>query len=141
MTMQAWTTHDGDGHEILVRVGTGQVTAVVPVGEPHESVVVYRVEIAVTSAAGRSRAVRVSAHALVAADDPLALIALDAHDAGTPVRWEIDWHRHAWVPGHLPIGSLNLVSDARASLRALEPLAVDAESTTMDSAVTQSWEA
>ena len=139
--MQAWTSLDGEGQEILVRAGTGRVTAVVPVGEPDQPVRVYRVEIAVAAAPGRSRAVRVSAHALVASDDPLTLIAQDACDTGASISWEIDWRRHSWVPGHLPVASLNLASDTRATLRALERVTDDARSPLSDSVVLESPEA
>lgn len=124
--MRAWVTRDAGGCEYLIRTGTGVVTAVVPVGDADGPVIVYRVEIACDRPVGRSRAVRFSAHGLVDADDPMVILAMDACASALPVRWEIEWHRHAWVPGHLPIGSLDLASDARAALCLLVPVAVDA---------------
>lgn len=118
MVMQAWLSLDGAGREVLTRSGAGRITAVVAVGDAREATLVYRVEIECETRP-RPRAVRVSAHGLLAADDPLMAVALDAEQQGVDVDWTIEWARHPWVPDHLPISSLDLATDARATVTAL----------------------
>lgn len=118
MVMQAWISLDDAGREILTRSGIGRVTAVAAVGDAHEPAQVYRVEIECEPRV-RPRAVRIRAHGLLAADDPLVVTALDAEQYGWPVDWTITWVRHPWVPDHLPISSLDLATDARATVLAL----------------------
>ncbi len=117
--MQTWIVVDDAGTESLLRAGAGRVTAVVPVGDPHDATLVYRIEIDCDRPAGRPRAVRYRVHGLVQADDPLVVHALDASAAGAHVRWTIAWRRLPWVPDHLPMGSLDLATDARAEVQAL----------------------
>ncbi len=124
MTMQSWVTVDSEGREVLVRTGTGTVTAVVGLGSGQEPPVVHRVEIDCEAPRGRARAIRYSTHGLVDSTDPLALLAIAAADSGEPMRWTLEWHRHPWIPADLPISSLTLTSDARAVLRELAPAAV-----------------
>lgn len=124
--MRAWITRDEGGSEVLVRSGTGRVTAVVAVGRGDEPALVYRAEIDCDTPRGRPRAIRYRAHALIPAEDPLAVVAMEAEHSGESMQWAIEWRRHSWVPASLPVSSLDLASDARASLVALTPLTVDA---------------
>lgn len=121
-SMHAWITLDGDGREVLVRTGTGRVTAVVAIGADGEPVSIYRVEIDCDAPAGRARAIRYSVHGLLAADDPRVIEALELADRGERLRWTVEWHRHAWVPADLPIGSLDLATDAMARVTELLPV-------------------
>ncbi len=120
--MRAWVEADDEGREFLVRAGSGLVTAVVPIGipGPDHKHTFHRVEIYCDAPTGRPGAIRFSAHPLVAVDDPLFDIASGAQGATWPVAWTAQWHRHDWIPVDLPIGSLNLATDARCLLSALE---------------------
>lgn len=124
--MQAWLERDDRGREYLVRSGTGVVTAVVPVGivGPSEQCTFYRVEIYCDAPVGRPAAIRFSVHPHVVADGPLFDVADDALREVWPVSWSAQWHRHDWIPGDLPLGTLNLVTDARCVLAALDQVAV-----------------
>ncbi len=115
--MQGWLMRDEHGRSVLVRAGTGMVTAISPLGMASGMV---RVEFAVARPAGRPRAVRLSVHADVGEADPLLLIAAAAQEAAWQVAWVIEWHRHDWVPADLPIEHLDLVTDARAVLVSIE---------------------
>ena len=131
--MQAWLEVDDVGRQFLVRTGTGVVTAVVPVGilGPDDSHALYRVEIYCDAPHGRPGAIRYSAHPTVGSTDPLYRIASEALEDVWAVEWTIQWHRHDWIPADLPIGSLNLATDARSVLAGLDRVAlpelVDAE--------------
>jgi hypothetical protein len=120
--MQAWTEVDDQGRQYLVRTGTGVITAVVPVGvaDVGEAHTLYRTEIYCDAPHGRPGAIRYSAHPLVAADSPLLNLARAALSDVWPVFWTIQWHRHEWVPEDLPIASLDLATDARSTLAALD---------------------
>jgi hypothetical protein len=122
MTMQAWLDSDEQGRQFLVRTGTGVVSAVVPVGiaEPDESHALYRVEIYCDAPHGRPGAIRYSTHPVVSSEDPLFALARRALDEVWAVGWTVQWHRHDWVPADLPISSLNLATDARATLAGLD---------------------
>ena len=124
--MQAWLETDDRGRQVLVRSGTGVVTAVVPVGveDADDSHALYRVEIYCDAPHGRPGAIRVSTHPLVSAADPLLAVARQALDDVWAVEWTVQWHRHDWVPDDLPISSLNLATDARAALAGLVPVVV-----------------
>jgi hypothetical protein len=124
--MQAWLETDEAGQQVLVRTGTGVVTAIVPVGMPgpDDAHALYRVEIYCDAPHGRPGAIRYSAHPLVASGDPLLMVARRALDEVLAVEWTVAWRRHDWVPGDLPIASLNLATDAVAGLTALEPVVV-----------------
>jgi len=115
MVMQAWVSLDDAGREVLTRSGVGRVTAVAAVGDIHEPAQVYRIEIECEPRV-RPRAVRIRAHGLLPVDDPLLATALDAEQHGWTVDWTIAWVRHPWVPGNLPISSLDLATDARATV-------------------------
>jgi hypothetical protein len=121
--MQTWMESDGQGRQFLVRTGTGVVTAVVPVGAEEGSDHAFcRVEIYCDAPHGRPGAIRYSAHSLVESGHRLHRAALEALEQVWPVEWTIQWHRHDWVPGDLPIASLNLATDARAVLTSLDPV-------------------
>jgi hypothetical protein len=124
--MQAWLDIDDDGRQFLVRTGTGVVTAVVAEGliGPDDTHYLYRVEIYCDAPHGRPGAIRYSAHPVVTGGGPLHRMALEALEEVWAVEWTIQWHRHEWIPAHLPIGSLDLASDARSILVALDPVAV-----------------
>jgi hypothetical protein len=124
--MQAWLDTDDRGRQVLVRSGTGVVTAIVPVGVegPDDTHALYRVEIYCDAPHGRPGAIRYSAHPLVSSADPLFRQAQRALDEVWAVEWIIQWHRHDWIPGDLPISSLNLATDARAALCGLDRVAV-----------------
>jgi hypothetical protein len=126
MVMQAWLEDDAQGRQFLVRTGTGVVTAVVPVGmgDDEGAHALYRVEIYCDSPHGRPGAIRYSAHPLVPSDDPLYAVARRALDEVWAVEWTVQWHRHDWIPADLPIGSLNLATDATAVLVSLDQVVV-----------------
>lgn len=126
-SMHAWITRDADGREVLVRTGTGRVTAVAPIGADGEPASIYRVEIDCDAPAGRARAIRYSVHGLLAAADPRVLEALEFADRGERLRWTVEWHRHSWIPADLPIGSLDLATDAMARVTELVPLELSVE--------------
>ena len=120
--MQAWLDSDQRGRQYLVRTGTGVVTAVVPIGMPDASGehALFRVEIYCDAPHGRPGAIRYSAHPLVAGGDPLLAASRRALEEVWAIEWTIQWHRHDRVPDHLPIASLDLATDATATLTALE---------------------
>lgn len=123
--MRAWVEGDDRGREYLVRTGTGVVTAVVPVGlvGTDDRHTFYRVEIHCDAPLGRPGAIRFSSHPLVLAEDALFSTAVDSLREAWSIAWTVEWHRHDWIPGDLPIGSLNLVTDARCGLVALDRVA------------------
>ncbi len=116
--MKAWIEHDERGQEILLRTGTGVVTAIAPVGivAPAGEHTFHRVEIGVDAPPDLARAIRYSVHPIVAAGDPLFGQAMLAWDTSTSVAWTAQWSRHDWIPGDLPVQALNLVTDARCLL-------------------------
>lgn len=120
--MQAWLETDDRGRQFLVRTGTGVVTAIVPLDAADSSGEhsLYRVEIYCDAPHGRPGAIRYSAHPLVASGDPLLEVARRALEDVWAVEWTVQWHRHDWIPADLPIASLDLGTDATASLNALE---------------------
>ncbi len=125
--MQAWLEADDAGRQYMVRSGTGVVTAVVPVGSDlpaADTAALYRVEIYCDAPHGRPGAIRYSVHPLVSSADPLFAAAQAALDDVWAVEWTVQWHRFDWVPGDLPISSLNLATDAHAALVGLDRVAV-----------------
>lgn len=127
--MQAWLAHDERGRSYLVRAGSGVVTAVVPVGEPtaEGTHTWYRVELSVDRPPGRPRSIRLTTHGQVLAGDPLLEQAAMAElDAGHVV-WQIEWHRHDWIPGDLDITSLDLSTDTVPRLVALDRAGLEVE--------------
>jgi hypothetical protein len=124
--MQTWVDVDIRGRQFLVRTGTGVVTAVVPVGivGPDEDRTSYRVEIYCDAPHGRPGAIRYSVHPIVASVSELHREAVDALEQVWPIVWTVEWHRHDWIPDDLPIGALNLVTDARSILTSLDRVAL-----------------
>ena len=124
--MQAWLETDDRGRQVLVRSGTGVVTAVIPIGEadPAGGHVLYRVEIYCDAPHGRPGAIRYTVHPLVTGADGLLRVARTALDEVWAVEWTVRWHRHDWIPADLPIASLNLATDTQAALVGLDPVAL-----------------
>jgi hypothetical protein len=131
--MHGWLEVDDRGRQLLVRTGTGVVTAVSPIGIPdaHEDHSTCVVEIYCDAPHGRPGSIRYSIHALVPTGHPLYREALEVLEQVWPVAWTVRWLRHEWIPDDLPIASLDLATDARAILCGLErvllpePLASD----------------
>lgn len=119
--MKGWLSTDDQGRSILVRQGTGVVTAVAPVGVPGPDGqhALHRVEIEVTRPQGRPRAIRISTHGNLMTGDPLLAVAAQAEASGDEIAWQIAWHRLAWVPADIDITSLDLANDAQARLLSL----------------------
>jgi len=120
--MQTWVDTDAQGRQYLVRTGTGVVTAVVPVGivGPDDDHASYRVEIYCDAPHGRPGAIRYSVHPIVPAVSALNRLAVEALEQVWPVVWTVEWHRHDWIPEDLPVGALNLVTDAKSILTGLD---------------------
>lgn len=107
---------DDQGRQILVREGTGWVTAVVPTDPALEA---FRVEIQCRLPRHWSAALRTTVTAVVPAGHPL-MTQIRSHEvSGNEVAWAMEWHRHDGVPGTLPISSLDLATDATSRLVAL----------------------
>ena len=131
--MQAWVEVDDRGRQYLVRSGTGVVTAVVLLGpDPEAGASFHRVEIYCDAPHGRPGAIRYSAHPVVISGSPLHLAAVAALDEVWPVAWTAAWHRHDWIPDHLPIASLDLATDATATLTALDRVVVPEPDAALD---------
>jgi hypothetical protein len=116
--VKSWLSRDDQGRSILVRQGVGHVTCVVPVGipGPDGAHALYRAEIEVVRPAGSARAIRLSTHGLLRADDPSLILAQLAQSSQDEMVWQIAWHRHPWVPADIEVTSLDLVNDAQAWL-------------------------
>ena len=123
--MRTWIEIDDNGREFLSRTGVGTVVAVSPVGivGPGDEHTIHLVEIDCEPERG---VICLRARAHVCIDDELFGLARSARDSGCAVIWAIQWHRHDWVPGHLPIVALDLATDARGRLVELRPADVDA---------------
>jgi hypothetical protein len=125
--MMTWP-EERDGVEILVRKGTGIVTNVNPVGTSADdgaTYAKYQVEIMIDPPETRKRAIRYCAHPIITSDSPLYAAAIEALRSESQIEWRIEWHRHDWMPTDIPIGAMNLVTDARSvltELRLLDPL-------------------
>lgn len=121
--MKSWLSIDDQGRSVLVRQGAGRIAAVAAVGlvSEDEPTSLYRVEIEVARPAGAPRAIRLSTHGVVAASDPLLLVALGAEESGDEMTWQIAWHRLPWVPADIEMTSLDLANEAQAWLRYLAP--------------------
>jgi hypothetical protein len=124
--MQTWVDVDIRGRQYLVRTGTGVVTTVVPVGivGPEDDLTSYRVEIYCDAPHGRPGAIRYSVHPIVSSMSEMHREAQDALEQVWPIVWTVEWHRHDWIPDDLPIGALNLVTDARSILTGLDRVAL-----------------
>jgi len=121
VNMKSWL-ESTDGVNYLVRAGEGRITAVEPIGIPDldGAFALHRVEIDCVSPRGFARSIRFTARAQVSAGSFLHGAAVAALENGESVNWEIQWHRHSWVPGHVSIVDLDLDTDATAQLVALE---------------------
>ena len=123
--MQGWIESDAEGREVLVRAGTGVVTAVEPVGPAGpESPMLYRVDIYCDAPHGRPGAIRYTVRPSVPSGHPLLETARAALDEVWAVSWTVQWHRHDWIPARLPIGALDLATDTMSVLVELEPVIV-----------------
>ena len=120
--MKSWLEVDDLGREYLVRTGTGIVTAVsVLTHDLHaDNSDFLRVDISCDAPAGRSRAIRYSAHPRVVQNSVVAELARRAEEGQFSVDWTVEWHRLDHIPGNIPIMSLNLATDTHANLIVLE---------------------
>ena len=112
--MKAWVDLDDSGRQRLTRQGWGRVTAVAP--DPDGA---FRIEIDVDLPHTRTRALRFTAVATIAADHPLFDEACAAAAWGHQVIWAIEWQPLAQVPDSVPIESLDLAREAHARLVSL----------------------
>lgn len=121
--MQAAVLLDDAGREFLRRSGSGTITAIGPHGAPSTDGehVFVRITILVDGAAGPSSSIRFQATAVTTTGSALHQIAVEAFDDQRSIAWVIEWHRHDWVPGELPITALNLASDTRGVVVELQP--------------------
>lgn len=122
VNMKSWLELDQRGADFLVRSGEGRISAVVPVGlqDSDGQFAFQRVEIDCVSPHGWARSFRFTARAQLITGSELHATSLDAANHGELVNWEIQWHRHEWVPPHVSIVDLDLDTDATARLVALE---------------------
>ena len=126
--MKAWIDLDDQGREYLTRVGSGIVLAVTPVGDlgivegQAGAPEFHRIAILVDALTGGSPAVRFQATAVVPSDSELLELAHRAMADEESYGWTIQWHRHDYVPGDLPIEALDLAQDARGFLVELSPV-------------------
>ena len=140
--MRAWIDIDGFGRQYLTRVGSGLVLSVTPIGDlgpvhpmadslTDDAVVMsaapfHRIAILIDGAASASPAIRFQASAIIATDDPMFAIAMEAIRDEEPYSFTIEWHRHEYVPDDLPIESLDLAHDTRGVLVELVSMRVHA---------------
>ena len=127
--MLGWIENDADGRSVLMRSGTGRVSAVLPVGSPEQDAVqpFHTVVIDVESGPGRPRSIRLSTRARVNHGESLHREALEGLSDQDPRSWCIAWHRHSWVPDEVDITSLDLQSDTQAWLVSLERLSASTD--------------
>lgn len=130
--MRAWIDVDGSGRQYLTRVGSGLVLSLTPIGEggavdplagslTDHAVTLgaapfHRIAILIDGAVGASPAIRFQASAILATDDPMFAIAMQAIRDEESYGFTIEWHRHDYVPADLPIESLDLALDTRGVL-------------------------
>ena len=79
----------------------------------------FRIEIDVDLPRARTKALRFTAVATIAADHPLFDEACSAAAWGHQVIWAIEWQPVAHVPDSVPIESLDLTREAHARLVSL----------------------
>ena len=85
---------------------------------------------------GWSRSIRFSARAQVTNGSTLHVAAMQALNRGDLMRWEIEWHRHEWVPAHVSVTDLDVETDTTARLVFLEiPTAPDLEPADLTSVI------
>ncbi len=130
--MRAWIDIDGSGRQYLSRVGSGLVLSVTPIGDlgpvhpwadsltddslTLSSAPFHRIAILIDGAVGASSAIRFQASAIIATDDPMFAIAMEAIRDEESYSFTIEWHRHDYVPADLPIEALDLALDTRGIL-------------------------
>jgi hypothetical protein len=112
--MHSWIESDDVRGEVLVRRGTGVVTALVPLTDDAQGL--HRAEIRCDTPPGRPRSVRITVHPNVLATDAAFVAARHSMREGLSVEWTVRWTRHEWVPAHLPMSSLDLATDSSAVL-------------------------
>ena len=117
--MRAWIDIDGSGRQYLTRDGSGLVLSVTPLDDLGP---VSRIDILVDGACGPSPAIRFQASAIVATDDPMFAIAMEAIRDEESCSFTIEWHRHEHVPADLPIAVLDVARDTRGILVELVPI-------------------
>ncbi len=122
--MKAWIEADDAGRQFLSRAGEGIVVSVSPVGiaGPDGD---YLFHLIALDCDHGPNGVRVRVRAQIATEDPLYAIGCSAFDDGYPMVWAVQWHRHDWVPGELPIVSLDLATDAVGRLVELRAADLD----------------
>ena len=136
--MRAWFDIDEFGERYLTRVGTGLVLSVTPIrsfgtvtsltgsfgkGPATEAdSLFHRIAILVDGVCSSSPAIRFQASAIVAADDPIFAIAMEAIDDDEVYSFSIQWHSHEYLPRDLPIEALDLALDTHGILVELIPM-------------------
>ena len=136
--MKSWLDSHDHGVNFLVRSGSGRVTAVEPVGvqDSDGEFPFQRVEIDCVNPRGWSRSIRFTARAQVINGSTLHVAAMQALNRGDLMRWEIEWHRHEWVPAHVSVTDLDVETDTTARLVFLEiPTAPDLEPADLTSVI------
>lgn len=108
--MRAWIDIDGSGRQYLTRVGSGLVLSVTPIGDlgpvhpladsltddsvALEAAAFHRIAILIDGATGASPSIRFQASAIIATDDPMFAIAMEAIRDEESYSFTIEWHRH-----------------------------------------------
>jgi hypothetical protein len=123
--MRAWIDVDDSGRQYLTRVGSGLVLSVTPLGDLGA---VHRIAILIDGACGPSPAIRFQASAIIATDDPMFAIAMEAIGDEESYSFTIEWHRHEHVPADLPMAALDVARDTRGILVELAPIREYAQS-------------
>lgn len=115
---------DARGVEVYVRSGTGVVLDVQPTGKPRGdgSYATQMVTLSVDSPPNAGAATTYRATPIVGTDSHVRSAATLARRAGYRVRWRIEWRRTPGVDDSLPIGLLDLTTEAQAVLVELAPI-------------------
>jgi hypothetical protein len=143
--VRAWIDVDDFGRQFLTRVGTGVVLSVTPIGDLGSvrprinaqtadsrglpSAPLHRIAILIDGVAGSTSAIRFKASAIIATDDPMFAIAMDAIRHEEPCGFAIAWHRHEDLPTESAIESLDLAMEAHCILVELVSLRKDLAAT------------
>ena len=136
--MRAWIDIDGSGRQYLTRDGSGLVLSITPIGDlgpvhalsdslTESSLTMtaapfHRIAILVDGPCGPSPAIRFQASAIIATNDPMFAIAMEAIRDEESCSFTIEWHRHEHVPADLPIAALDVARDTRGILVELVPI-------------------
>lgn len=121
-SMRTWLSQAENGESVLMRSGTGRVTAVADVSSSDFGIIEPMALIVVEiecEAASPARSVRVTTRGVCPTDSEIAGTATLAHDLSARVSWMIEWSRRPGIPAHLPIETLQLKTDATPRLVAL----------------------